>query len=93
MAAVKQWVTNDFKNDYHIWGVEPTVNRAVTYAVAEGLVSQIDGDYIITEKGVSLYKMIRKDKEIFQQEKDFLNFLGKNGITEQRVKILSSKFL
>ena len=93
MAAVMQWVTNDFKNDYHIWGVEPTVNRAVTYAVAEGLVSQIDGEYMITEKGIALYKMIRKDKEIFQKEKEFLNFLGKNGITEQRVKVLSSKFL
>lgn len=92
MKLVDSWILNDFKNDYHIWGMEPTVNRAITYMVAEGIAEQIDGEYSITEKGVLLFKKMKKDKEIFTLEKIFLAKLGKTTISEKTIKQLVSKF-
>lgn len=93
LSQVTQWIENDFKNDYHIWGVEPTVNRALIYAVAEGFIKLSDGAYALTDKGINLYKLIKKDTDLFVSEKIFLESVGKNGISEQRIKDLSSKFL
>jgi len=93
LLQVQQWLKNDFRSDFHIWGVEPTVNRALIYAVAEGFVSLNDGGYSLTAHGITLYKLMKKDKELFKEEKAFLENIGKNGISEQRIKDLSSKFL
>jgi len=84
---------NNFRSDYHIWGVEPTVNRAVTYAIAEGLIALNDGDYLLTDQGMNLYKLMKKDKDLFQLEKSFLGSIGKNGISEGTIKELSKKFI
>lgn len=92
IAIVSEWVRNDFSNHLHVWGVEPTVNRALTFAVAEGLVFNVGGDFIISEKGISLIKSIMKDKEVFKKEKAFLITIGKSTITEQKVRELAGKF-
>jgi hypothetical protein len=93
LSQVQRWMQNDFKSDYHIWGVEPTVNRALVYAVAEGFIVLSDGGYTLTDTGINLYKLMRKEKDLFFGEKEFLESIGKNGISEQRIKDLSSKFL
>ncbi|MGM9475283.1 hypothetical protein ACS5PU_02590 [Pedobacter sp. GSP4] len=93
ISQVTTWMRNNFRSDYHIWGVEPTVNRAVTYAIAEGLLALNDGDYLLTDQGMNLYKLMKKDKELFQVEKSFLESIGKNGISEGTIKELSKKFI
>lgn len=92
MGLVKSWIENEFKSDYHIWGMEPTVNRAVTFMVAEGIAEQIGGEYCITEKGVELFKKMKKDKELFVPEKNFLSQIGKTTVSEKIIKQLVSKF-
>jgi hypothetical protein len=93
LLLVQQWINNNFRNDYHIWGVEPTVNRALMYAVAEGYIALSEGNYGLTDIGIDLYKLIKKDKDLYVKEKAFLETIGKNGISEQKIKDLSSKFL
>jgi len=93
LMLVQQWISNNFRNDFHIWGVEPTVNRALMYAVAEGYITLTEGSYALTDSGISLYKLIKKDKDLYLKEKVFLEAIGKNGISEQKIKDLSSKFL
>lgn len=93
LILVQQWISNNFRNDFHIWGVEPTVNRALMYAVAEGYITLNEGSYTLTDAGVNLYKLMKKDKDLYVKEKGFLEAIGKNGISEQKIKDLSSKFL
>ena len=92
IQTVEEWIKTNFKSDYHIWGVEPTVNRALLYGKGEGLIENILGDYALTEKGLRFYKAIKDNKDLFEEEKAFLESIGKNGITEQRIKDLTSKF-
>jgi hypothetical protein len=92
LTVVQGWIKNDFKNEFHIWGVEPTVNRALRFAVADGLIDDQGGEFVLTDRGISLAKIMNKDKELFVNEKLFLESLGKNGVTEQRIKDLSQKF-
>ena len=90
--TVQQWIKNDFKSELHIWGIEPTVNRALKFATADHLINDLGGDFALTDRGEKLYRLIMKDKELFNLEKRFLTDLGKNTITEQKIKELTNKF-
>lgn len=93
MSTVNDWIKNNFNKDFHIWGIEPTVNRAIVFAAAEQLIEDSGGDYSLTSKGENLSKLIQKDKLLFPSEKAFLVGVGKNTITELRIKELMSKFI
>jgi hypothetical protein len=93
MTTVQGWIKNNFNSELHIWGIEPTVNRALKFAIADGLIEDHVGEFVLTERGVVLAKAIIKDKELFMLEKVFLQSIGKNIITEQRIKDLSQKFI
>ncbi|KAA5534926.1 hypothetical protein F0919_10020 [Taibaiella lutea] len=92
IGIVSNWINTGFRGDIHIWGVEPTVNRAIAFAIGDNLINNIGGEYTITERGDSLFKLMKKEKDLFNKEKEFLIWLGKNTITEQKVKELASKF-
>ncbi len=92
MMVVQEWIKADFKSDFHIWGIEPTVNRALKFASADNIINEVNGDFILTDKGKKLYNLIKVDNELFHFEKIFLTGLGKNTITEQKVKELTNKF-
>lgn len=92
IAIVNSWIKNNFSNHLHVWGIEPTVNRALTFAVAERLILNVGGDFILSESGTALVKSIVKDKQLFIKEKDFLTTIGKGIITEQKVRELAAKF-
>lgn len=71
------------------WGVEPALNKALNIAVGENLITLQEDKYKLTEKGMDLSNKIKKDLEIFIEEKSFLNYIGKQKITEEYIIQLS----
>ncbi|SEA14308.1 hypothetical protein SAMN05192529_10918 [Arachidicoccus rhizosphaerae] len=91
-ATVKGWIKDNFSSHLYIWGIEPTVNRALLFAVSNELVKNIGPDFLITTKGNDLVKAITRDKELYNREREFLSSIGKNKITELQINKLASKF-
>lgn len=83
--------TNDSSN-LITWGVEPALNKALSLGVAEDLFVLKDDKYTLTSKGDDFYKEIKKDKELFADEKRFLEGIGKRMVTEDFIKTLTTKF-
>lgn len=53
--------------------IEPSLNRAVDLAMAEGLVERISGDQLaLTPKGIQLADVLLQDKTLFKDEKAFM---------------------
>lgn len=73
------------------WAVEPALNKALKYAVAEGLITMYEDKYQLTEKGVSFGKKLKKDSEIFTREKLFLTYIGKQKVTEDFINKLTEQ--
>lgn len=68
---------------------DPAVNRAVTFAIADGLIFQgNNGKYLLTDKGYSLVSAIDKDTTVLTVEKSDLSALSKK-LTDQKIKQLS----
>lgn len=93
MKELRDYVTSNFKTDFSVWGIEPALNRALQLAVAENICEVINGkNYKLTEKGSKFYKMIVSDTELFDSEKSFLIFIGKNSITDSRINAMTQKW-
>lgn len=93
MDLVRQYIANNYKNEFSVWGIEPALNRALLLAVAEGICEIIEGKtYQLTEKGNKFYKMIVADNELLEEEKSFLKFVGKNKITDSRIDAISKQW-
>lgn len=73
------------------WGVEPALNKALGFCLAEELISLPDDKYVLTEKGEEFLKQIDKDEELFVDEKAFLNHIGKRGVPETFINQLTLK--
>jgi hypothetical protein len=73
------------------WGVEPALNKALQFGIAEGLMSMHDDKYLLTEQGIAFAKKIEKDKDVLINEKEFLLFVGKRKVTEGFINDLTSK--
>lgn len=60
-----------------IWSFEPSLNRALTFAEAEGLCEIVNKkNYKITQKGRDFLNMVIKEQDIFYTEKEFLSRVG-----------------
>lgn len=93
MEELRAYVTNNFKTDFSVWGIEPALNRALQLAVAENICEIIQGKtYKLTEKGNKFYEMMKTDKELFKVEKLFLSFIGKNCITDSRITTMTKNW-
>ena len=92
-AKVREYVTSNFKSDFSVWGIEPALNRALQLAIAENICQVVNAkNYKLTEKGFRFYEMINADKELFDKEKTFLGFIGKNTITDSRINAMSKQW-
>jgi hypothetical protein len=78
-------------DDIVSWGVEPALNKALLFGVAEGLFRLQDDKYILTEKGKEFAERIKRERELFVQEKQFLAHLGKRIVTEKFINELTKK--
>lgn len=93
MRELRDYVTSNFKTDFSVWGIEPALNRALQLAVAENICDVVSGkNYKLTERGNKFFKMIEADKELFEIEKTFLTFIGKNNITDNRITAMTQKW-
>ncbi len=93
MSELHDYVTNNFKSDFSVWGIEPALNRALQLAVAENICDIVYGNkYKLTEKGNKFFEMIQSDTELFDIEKSFLILIGKNTITDSRIISMTQKW-
>ncbi len=87
-----KFIHSNFTSDLKIWGIEPALNRALSYAVAEKLCNIEKGKYVLTKKGISFCEQIIKNTKILDIEIDFLKQIGKRKITDNRILALSKKW-
>ena len=93
MKELQDYVTSNFTTDFSVWGIEPALNRALQLAVAENICDVINGkNYKLTEKGSKFFEMIKGDPQLFDIEKIFLTFIGKNQITDNRITKMTQKW-
>lgn len=82
----------DFVNDkitFMLVRFDPAINRAIKYAMADGLVIQLkNGMFKLSEKGKKLIKQIDK-VEVLEKEKQFLKELGTK-LTNDKIESLMS---
>lgn len=74
-----------------IWGLEPSLNRALVFAVAEGLCIHENSNYKITKRGSEFIEQISKDEDLLKDQRLFLENLGKS-ITESLVLNISKSW-
>jgi len=70
------------------WSIEPSIIRAVRYALAEELILRDTEKYILADKGIQFVDKIMKDDNLFQKEKSFLQALGKRTVTDEKIEEL-----
>ena len=93
LSILREYVTSNFKSDFSVWGIEPTLNRALQLAIAENICKVVNGkNYKLTEKGFQFYEMIIADSQLYEKEKAFLNFIGKNKFTDNRINAMSNQW-
>lgn len=93
LMKLREYVTSNFQSDFSVWGIEPALNRALQFAIAENICEVVGGkNYKLTEKGFRFYDMISADAELFDKEKTFLNFIGKSKITDSRINAMSNQW-
>ena len=89
MLSLKNFTDNVF-NSYTLVRFDPAVNRAVKYAIADGvMLQQVNGLFKLTTKGKSFADAIKKESDLMVSEKYFLNDLS-NKLTEDKIKNLMS---
>lgn len=88
---LKLFVTSNFNVPIDFFGIEPSLNRALNFAVGELLIGY-DGDrYFLKEKGEEFAKLIVNDEELFHNEILILKLIGKK-IGENRIVQLEKKW-
>ena len=92
MAFVRLVIMSKDMNKMVTWGVEPALNKALNIAYAEGLIALAKDKYSLTEKGVELYKKINADSALYNKEKAFLSYIGKQKVTEDYINTITENF-
>lgn len=75
--------SRDSNQGISFWSVDPMLNRAIEFAVADKLIRRGNGIYSITETGEEYIKSIRNIEE-FESDISLLEMIGKN-VTESLV--------
>lgn len=85
------WVQSNFSSDFMVWGIEPTLNRGLQYAISEGICNKNNGKFELTFKGQSFLDTINADNDLFENEKTFFKSIGKK-ISDAKIVELSKKW-
>jgi hypothetical protein len=91
IKKIIDWVDTNFQSDFAVWGIEPTLNRGLQYAISEKVCRRINNKFELTEKGVQLFNSIKRDKELLKTEKIFFNIIGKK-ISDDKINNLVKKW-
>lgn len=85
MEKIIQLVELGIKKELIIWSIEPSLNRALAFSVAEKICVRIDGKFQLSEKGQLLYSSIMSQESLFSNEKEFLLRIKKK-LSESRIE-------
>lgn len=77
MNSLKDFVTTNYEQKLHFFGIESTLNRALNLAYAEKLIDFEKGSYKLLEKGKTFAELIIEDEPLFVYEKQVLKLVGK----------------
>lgn len=77
--------------DFSMWRFEPSLNRALSFAIAEGFVEQDDINYHLTLKGEDFVEELMKFSQLMEKEKKFVNIVKKK-VTESLIKDISRRW-
>lgn len=91
IKKIADWIDTDFQSDFAVWGIEPTLNRGLQYAISEKVCRRISNKYELTDKGIQLFNSIKRDKELLKTEKMLLNIIGKK-ISDDKINNLAKKW-
>lgn len=86
---LSEFVTSNFQKKLLYFGIEPSLNRALDFAIGEGLISSDGYRYALTIKGDAFVQQIIQDRDLFTFEKQILLAIGKN-INEKRITELEN---
>jgi hypothetical protein len=90
--SLRLTLKGDVPPDAAVVRIEPSLNRAIDFALGEGLVENISGRSIhLTLKGLDIASKLMEQSDLFIEEKIFLKELGGNMLTEQVIKNLLSE--
>lgn len=84
MTRLLNYVEKKFTGEITLWRSEPSLNRALAFGIAEGLFSYKNNKYCLAPNGDKIVNIVLKDEDLFIEEKEFLNLIGKT-ITEKKV--------
>lgn len=68
--------------------IDPSVNRALDFGIADGIFSLVSGKIALTDKGKLAARELEKMTEVLDTEKRFLSAVG-NRLTDDTVKQLT----
>lgn len=88
-TRLKAYVTSNYQEKLLYFGIEPSLNRALNFAIGEGLISSDGIRYTITPKGDNFANEILSDAELFMYERSMLRLIGKN-ISEKKITELEN---
>ena len=86
------FITDPTNSELSVWGIEPTLNRALHIAVADNFCSYKNGNYKLESKGLEFAKKIENDGDTLLDEIALLKQIGKRGITEKSIQNLTKKW-
>ena len=87
-------VEKKFKNPLPHWSIDPALNRALDYAIADGFFERIPpGKYKLLPKGQALVQKIESDDSLFIEEKSFLKKFGKSKLNDVEIERLIARNL
>lgn len=90
-AKLKCLIENNFRAEMPHWSIDPALNRALNYAVADGMCELTSNQkYQLTNKGLAFVAKIETDNDLFSNEKAYLKQIGKQ-LTDVIVDKLTMK--
>lgn len=92
MNKLKTFILSNYNDDFQVWNIEPALNRALQYSVADKLCEVTNnGKYKLTKKGDIFFNKIL-ETEVFSEEIEFLKLVGKSKITENRLNSMTKQW-
>jgi hypothetical protein len=79
--------------DIHVLHLDPSVNRAIEFALGEKLVLiENKGEIKLADKGSQFLDLILKDTEMYKREKEILGQLGKK-LSESKISEIINRLI
>lgn len=88
MSQLEEYI--DGKRQSVMVRLDPAVNRAVKYALADKVIMQLkNGSYKLTDKGKKLVSLIKQNDDLMMKEKSYLSQVGTKLSTDMIEKLMA----